>query len=668
MKPSGSHALVSPLLIAILLLAAMVRFYRLADLPPGLWFDEAWSSVAARNSAAQGVFPVYYAASFGGMHPAIVYLARLANIFSDNPLALRYAVAAVSTLTVGAAFFAFRAIFALEAGEWRLKTGDGHALSSDAFALFAALILAITYPFVHFSRLAFESSLPALAGLLIFGSLAVALRQERAGWFALTGGLLGLSLYSFDTARLFPFSLSLAYWGVVLVHRRGAWRRYLAWYGLLAATAVLVFLPLGFYFLTHWNVFTARAGVTTYNTLGPGAESVPLAIARNLGRTIGGLFLPGFGDVIARHNLPGRPVFDPFLALLFWLGLVRLAWQWKRPSAILLASWAGVMLLAVILTDGAPTYTRLFGALPALAAISALSWGFGAGFSDGVWRRARPVIFLLLFLSLMVTVRDYFGRWAALPQLFDDFQVAEWQAGQLALASLADGEVFLVPNQIDESHPTLDWLLRETAVRTFPPICLVYPAAGERPFTYLIHTPSAPEMVATLQTTFPSGQASNAVISPLTGQTLYQRFRQAPWSTPHHPLPAQATFGESIQLVDSAGISVAETAVSIPMTWSAAAHSSADHTLFIHLYRAGAENSPPLAQLDVQPCLPTSQWRPGDLIRENFTLSLSADLQPGEYTLGIGWYDWPTLTRLPVSNAGAVMPDDRYILQIISLP
>ena len=25
---------------------------------------------------------------------------------------------------------------------------------------------------------------------------------------------------------------------------------------------------------------------------------------------MGGLVLPGFGDVIARHNLPGRPVFD----------------------------------------------------------------------------------------------------------------------------------------------------------------------------------------------------------------------------------------------------------------------------------------------------------------------------------------------------------------------
>lgn len=91
-------------LLAILLLAAILRFYRLGSLPPGLWFDEAWSAVAARDSAAQGIYPPYYAASFGGMHPAIVYLARLAQAFSGSPLSLRYAVAIVSTFTVAVAF------------------------------------------------------------------------------------------------------------------------------------------------------------------------------------------------------------------------------------------------------------------------------------------------------------------------------------------------------------------------------------------------------------------------------------------------------------------------------------------------------------------------------------------------------------------------------------
>lgn len=641
-------------LLAILLLAAILRFYRLDSLPPGLWFDEAWSAVAARDSAAQGIYPPYYAASFGGMHPAIVYLARLAQAFSGSPLALRYAVAIVSTLTVAVAFFAYRAIWAVDSGD-----GRGTRPSPQTLALLAALILAITYPFLHFSRLAFESSLPTLAGLLVFGCLAWALQRERPWLFALTGGVLGLSLYSFDTARLFPFALSLAFWGVVVLHRRPFWRQYLGWFVLLAGTAVVVFLPLGYFALTHWDAFAGRGGITTYNTLGPGAASVPLAVLRNVWRTMGGLVLPGFGDVIARHNLPGRPVFDPFLGILFVLGAARLARWWRRPSSIILAAWAGVMLLPVILTDGAPTYTRIFGALPALAAIAALSWAWSPPLD-----RRRPYaafVSFLLLLSLATTARDYFGQWANLPQLFDDFNVADWRAGNLALARLADGPVYLVPNQVDEAHPTLDLLLRGTAVRGFPSGCLVWDGSGERPSTYIIHMPSAPDTLAALQALYPTGQPADAIISPLTGQTVFQAYTA---SNPHFLIPGApvAQFGAAIELVGSPVVSVGETAVTIPILWQAAARPAADHTLFIHLYRAGEEASPPLAQLDVQPCLPTGQWQPGERIQDRYTLALPPDLPPGDYSLALGWYTWPTFTRLPLAAGDAALSDDRLLL------
>ncbi|MBE2225470.1 MAG: hypothetical protein IAF02_28300, partial [Anaerolineae bacterium] len=110
-------------LILVVLIAAFLRFYRLNELPTGLWFDEAWSAVAARETAVQAVFPPYFAASFGGMHPAIVYLTRFANLFSGGqPLTIRYALATVGTLTVLLSFFSYRAIFKLEIGDWRLET------------------------------------------------------------------------------------------------------------------------------------------------------------------------------------------------------------------------------------------------------------------------------------------------------------------------------------------------------------------------------------------------------------------------------------------------------------------------------------------------------------------------------------------------------------------
>jgi hypothetical protein len=664
-------------ILFIVILAAALRFYRLNELPPGLWFDEAWSSVAARNSAAAGVYPVYYAANFGGMHPAIVYLARLANwLTGDDPLALRYALAAVGTLTTAVAFFVYRTIWKLDNTNWSLESNQTISSLQPPIAnitFLAALILAITYPFVHFSRMGFESSLPTLASLLVFGCLALAWQRQKAGWFICTGGLLGLSLYSFDTARLIPIALSTAYWGIVLVQRRRAWRQHLVWYLLLAGTAVLIFLPLGLYFLRHGGMFTERAGITTYNTLGPGAESVPLAVLRNLGHTLGGLSLPGFGDVIARHNLPGRPVFDPFLSVLFWLGVVTLIRRWKRPSSIIFTAWAGVMLLAVILTDGAPTYTRIFGAIPALAAIAALGAETILHVSRLTFHRSRltayGILALILIFSLLTTINDYFVRWANDPQLFNDFHVAEWQAGNLARERSVADVVYLVPNQVNEAHPTLDLLLHDTAVRSFPAGCLVYPGQTERPLNYLIHSSSAPNTLAALQAVYPTGKLVESIVNPLTGTTDYKLWAVAadvvPAAAVVPPSPT-AQFGDAIQLLGNPVISVTETAVVIPLIWQAIATPTANHTIFLHLYHAGNENSPPAAQIDIEPCLPTGQWHPGEIIQDRVTLPLPPDLPSGNYTLGIGLYTWPTFERLPLTLSDTALSDNRHILAYYS--
>jgi hypothetical protein len=680
-------------LILVVALAAFLRFYRLNEIPPGLWFDEAWSAVAARETAVQGIYPPYFAASFGGMHPAIVYLTRFANLFSGgHPLTIRYALAAAGTLTVLLSFFSYRAIFKLD-GKAEGKNQKAEKVTSPTphdwqLALIGAFILAITFPYLLFTRMGFESSLVTPASLLVFGCLAAALRRGQARWFMLTGAALGLSLYSFDTARLLPFAVSLAYWGVVLLHQRGAGlRRHLLNFVWLTLAALVVFLPLGAYFLQNWSVFTERMGVTTYNTLGPGAASVPLALLRNAGLTLAGLSLPGFGDVIARHNLPGRPVFDVFLSILFWLGLGVLIWRWKRPFAIILISWAGVMLLPVILTDGAPTYTRIFGAIPALAGIGALSFcipysvfrkptsAHGPRLTAHGPRLTAYALIALLFLSLAATTYDYFGRWANEPQLFDDFQVAEWQAATLAKERLATDVVYLVPNQIDEAHPTFDLVLHGSGVRTFPGNCLVVQAGGERPalslsnrpLTYLIKPSSAPNTLAALEAIYPEGHTETSITSPLTGETLFSIFNlQSPISNLQSPT---AQFGDAIQLLGQPEIELTETVtepvevtVSVPLTWQASGQPNADHTYFIHLYRAGAEDEPPVAQLDQQPCLPTSQWHEGEVVWETAVLPLPPNLPPDEYTLGLGWYTWPSFERLTLTANGSQLPEQRYRL------
>ena len=204
-------------LIFITLLSAGLRFYKLNQLPPGLWFDEAWSAVAARDTAAAHTYPVYYAANFGGMHPAIVYLTRFANIFSGgHPLTIRYALAAVGTLSTVLAFFSYNAIFKLTFSKNNVPPATCHL----PLALLGSLILTITFPFLLFTRIGFESSLVTPASLILFWVFAVALQKNKTRWYIFAGLILGLTLYSFDTARFLPFALTLAYWVMAFLRRR----------------------------------------------------------------------------------------------------------------------------------------------------------------------------------------------------------------------------------------------------------------------------------------------------------------------------------------------------------------------------------------------------------------------------------------------------------------
>lgn len=91
-------------------------------------------------------------------------------------------------------------------------------------------------------------------------------------------------------------------------------------------------------------------------------------------------------------------------------------------------------------------------------------------------------------------------------------------------------------------------------------------------------------------------------------------------------------------------------ALNLTLFWRPMSTITTDYTIFLHL-RDGAGAT--VAQQDSLPlagAYPTSRWQPGEIVIDPFTLSLPADLPPGQYTLWAGMYQLDTLTRLPVAN------------------
>lgn len=656
-----------PWLALITLLAAVLRFYRLDVLPPGLWFDEAWISLQARQVQASGDLQVYFASGEGGIAALFVYLTGLARILTQNdPLAIRYAAAAVGVLTTALTFFALRAILQLD---------DEQARPRNFTALLGALVFAIAFPNVLLHRVGFESMLPAPAGALALWAFAQSQHTRRARFDVLCGLALGLAQYTYSAARLLPFVVAgAAAW---LAWRSGDWKAQVWPLGRSLLIALGVFLPLGLYFVQNPEIFAQRAILTSYNTLGPGATSAPLAVLTNLLRTLVGFSLPGFGDALPRHNLPGRPLFDAFLSLLFWLGVVWLVLHPHRSSAIL-GIWGGVMLLPVILTDGAPTFPRMLGAMPALAGWCAVGGTAFFRVLTAYHRRLAIIaISLGLLFSLSVTVYDYFVRWANDPRLFDAFQVGEWQAASRARDRATNGPVYLTANLINPAHPTFDLLLNGSPVKSFPgPNCLVYFDPPAQSMTYLIDalSPDAKEIADTLRQRFPASHKGEPILHEPEPFPLYEVV-EVPAGSQAAP-PASTTTGDFGGLVRLTGYDLRPATpypgevVMLRLYWQALASMEADYTVFVHLFVPGEESATPQAQSDAQPCegaYPTSSWAAGEMVMDTRTLNVPAGFPTDQATLVLGLYAWPSLERLPLADTTASLPDNRLRLVEISL-
>ncbi len=120
--------------------------------------------------------------------------------------------------------------------------------------------------------------------------------------------------------------------------------------------------------------------------------------------------------------------------------------------------------------------------------------------------------------------------------------------------------------------------------------------------------------------------------------------------------PLQVTFEQDIQLVGYA-VESAQTmpggTVDLTLYWQTRTRPDLPYTVFAHLTNAGGALQ---AQNDGMPAgntLPTSCWLPGEVVEDLRPIEIPADTPPGAYTVQVGLYYLPTLTRLPIIDGGA---------------
>jgi hypothetical protein len=128
-----------------------------------------------------------------------------------------------------------------------------------------------------------------------------------------------------------------------------------------------------------------------------------------------------------------------------------------------------------------------------------------------------------------------------------------------------------------------------------------------------------------------------------------------------------AIFGDSeIALLDAktSGVPGPDGRVVVSTQWQALRPLDQDYTIFIH---AVTPDGTRWAQVDTMPQggkFPTSQWRPGQIVDDRYTLDFGPDAPSGQdYRYTVGLYLWQTGQRLP---AGSVEEprrgDDKVVL------
>ena len=404
--------------------ALALRLFRLPDIPPGLNYDEAGNGLDALEVLA-GNFSIFFERSIG-KEPLFIYLQALSIwLLGPTPFALRAASALVGALTVPALYWMVREVF------WDATRHPRR------LAFLSAALLTVSYWHLNFSRIGYRAIMLPLFACVAMALFWRAWRRVRQGgdmpWTTLVvcGIVVGGSLYTYLAARFLPVLVALTVAAGILLRLPDSRQRRRATVALLvvAGAAIVVFAPLGAYFLEHPAAFGGRAEQVSVLNSGDNG----LGFGETLGTAVwktAAMFAVA-GDENLRHNPAGRPLLDPLSAALFAVGLVICLWRWRSLPHLFLLAWLVVFSApAVLSAESVPHFLRSLGMAPGVFVVSAVALMAAVERLAGSLPRLATLLPLpFLLVASLSSVGDYFSAWQGGPEPAHAFQAqfGDWR-------------------------------------------------------------------------------------------------------------------------------------------------------------------------------------------------------------------------------------------------
>ncbi|MGL4650460.1 MAG: hypothetical protein ACRC1H_13715, partial [Caldilineaceae bacterium] len=648
------------------------------SLPPGFHLDESFEGLEAWRMVADPAYrPIFLEGNFGvpplnAWANAISF--ALGGLFgiAPGPTLMRTTAAVVGTLGVAAV-----AWLAYELAQCERDGGSRRLRLTAAFPLLAAAALAVMRWHVHFSRMGIEPVFMPLWWALGMALLLHALRTGRWVAYAALGVTLAAPMYTYQGAWHFPFLIGGSALVLLSTQRKGDLppkQRRVAGLLLAGGLALLLVTPL---LLFLWrNPELAILRPAQISVVGETASPADSNLLTTTVQTLA-MFWPfgQTGDLDPRRNLPGAPALPLLLAIPFFAGVGVALWHWRRPVGwISLTGLLGLLLVGFI-SEYAPHFHRILGAAAPVALLIGL--GLDAGVRGvasllakaGVAQRSRVAVAWTLAVALLlgagiVGARDYFVRWAALPDLYHAFDEGLWQVGQWLAEQPAEMPLYLTPRSAD--HPTLAFAL---ATGTGDPRTVEPPVTFDGRAVLPLTDGPAPAPERYLAIEHEDFRTPLLLPEVLPDAAEVERWRDrsgaayaTAWERPAGSDPLRAPqvtldvpVGDGIRLLgyDVLPDSLHPGAVLyLQLHWLVEQAPTADWTTFTHLLNPVSSEAPPMAGKDALPgggSLPTSRWQTGWRILDEYQILLPADLAPGVYDLAAGLYQADG-SRLPADE------------------
>lgn len=619
----------------------------------------------------QGERPVFLATNFGREVLFSYLVAACFAVLGSGALAIHVTSAIVGILTIPAVYLMAEEMLSAEEG-----------VLAQFGGLLAALTVAISYWHLNWSRYGVRAILVPLFAATTLCLLWRGLRTGSRWAFAACGFSLGLSMYTYQAARVIPLLVLLGF-VYVICSRRSFSRSDLVNLVLVLTVALIVFAPLGYHFLTHPGSSTQRIGqafalVGASQELGSSVRTIFDQSVKIL------LMFSLRGDDEPLYNIPGRPVLNPFLSTVFFWGIGVSLLRVKRPLYLFLLTWLGLMSVPALLAHYGPAAKRAIGTLPAVAMLITIGllvpcdalrrW---AARCSPWWSKVlnlAPLIVVGVGFAYtgVVTYRDYFLTWARDPNLFTHFEVGLSAIGEYIGELPPEERVYLSPALQEHPSVVLHSRLREGVKGYNGRVCLVLPTRTAHDTTYVVVPGDDKNSLDLLREYFPRGRIVGE--GPLHYQESYFLAYRVPAGAeaqiePSHRL--EANWDNKIGLLgydlNTPAYEAGET-IHLTLYYQGLSKMRKDYTVFTHLLGPYNPATDGLlwGQDDSEPCrrfYPTSSWGVGEVVIDKFIISIPTETPPGNYNLTMGFYQWPTLERLPVLDvAGQVATDDAISL------